>query len=248
MNVKHYFLPLLSLLLLASCNGNKDSTTEKPSNSLSDVLPSVSNSSSQPSTEPGKSEEEYFSDFLFGLKKGFFFEGKNYYKTDTGYSNYCLDVKVKEDGYEFVRYDSKQDEEPNRDSVMVSYFYTYDKDLRVPYVSEPILDINNTIDYEPAPIGDNGEAVKWNDSSYVNLFQSLAADDFTLEDEVFSLDTSKKSVQALLPKFAEQFYPKNPGFTVKSLSFIFDKDTKEFAFQRKFNPYGFFSKQTQTIS
>lgn len=248
MNAKKYFLPLLSILLLASCNGTTDSTTEKPNDSLSNVLPSPSLSESKPSTQPEKSEEEYFSDYLSSLKKGFSFEGKNYYKTSTGYSNYCLDVKVKDDGYEFVRYDSKQDEEPNRDSVMVSYFYTYDKDLQIPYVCEPILDINNAIDYEPAPIGDDGDIVKWADSSYVNLFQSLTKDDFYLEDETFSLDTSKSSVQALLPKFAEQFYPKNPGFTVKSLSFVFNQETKEFTFQRKFNPYGFFSQQIQTIS
>ena len=178
MNAKKYFLPLLSILLLASCNGKADSPTEKPNDSLSNVLPSPSISESKPSTEPEKSEEEYFSDYLPGLKKGFSFEGKNYYKTSTGYSNYCLDVKVKDDGYEFVRYDSQQDKEPNRDNVMISYFYTYDKDLKIPYVCEPILDINNAIDYEPAPIGDDGDIVKWADSSYVNLFQSLTKDDF----------------------------------------------------------------------
>ena len=42
MNAKKYFLPLLSILLLASCNGKTDSPTEKPNDSLSNVLPSPS--------------------------------------------------------------------------------------------------------------------------------------------------------------------------------------------------------------
>ena len=56
MNAKKYFLPLLSILLLASCNGKADSPTEKPNDSLSNVLPSPSISESKPSTEPEKSE------------------------------------------------------------------------------------------------------------------------------------------------------------------------------------------------
>ena len=150
-------------LFLASCSSKTNSkpivspnqsqtnnSTEKPN---TDTKPSISNTNSTPQEID---VEEKFTSFLFNIKKGYVFKGTNFYYTDDGYSNYCLDVKVKKEGYEFIRYDSKQNEKADRSSVYISYFYSYDPNAKVPYVSEPLLDISNTIDYTPAPIGDNG--------------------------------------------------------------------------------------------
>ncbi len=243
-------------LFLASCSSKTNSkpivspnqsqtnnSTEKPN---TDTKPSISNTNSTPQEID---VEEKFTSFLFNIKKGYVFKGTNFYYTDDGYSNYCLDVKVKKEGYEFIRYDSKQNEKADRSSVYISYFYSYDPNAKVPYVSEPLLDISNTIDYTPAPIGDNGEIVKWKDSSYVNLLDSLTIDDFEKIDETtFRLSKKKYDYEEIISKLAEQFYPKNPGRTISAFSFVYDKNTDSFSFEMNFAPYGGLSRIEMNIT
>lgn len=243
-------------LFLASCNSqntnsrpsNNQSQTNSPSNSItqSNSKPSTSNTDTQ---TPQVDVDGKFSSFLFDIKKGYFFKGTNFYYTDDGYSNYCLDVKVKKEGYEFIRYDSKQNEKADRSSVYISYFYSYDPNAIVPYVSEPLLDISNTIDYTPAPIGDSGQICKWNDSSYINLLDSLTIDDFEkVDDTTYKLSKSRYDYEEIISKLAEQFYPKNPGRTIKTLSFVYDKKTDSFSLEMNFNPYGGLSQVEMNIS
>ncbi len=244
MKGKRIILFFLPLSLLASCSGNKTGTGEKQNSGNS-----IPDSQSPTTVIPPKTAEEHFEDFLVQRKKGYSFKGKNFYYTDEGYSNYCLDVFVKDDGYEFVRYESKQNAEADRSTVYISYYYTYDPSAETPYVSEPILGIDNRVDYSPAPIGEDEATVKWKDSSYINLFSSLTIDDFLFSgDNAFVLDTSSVKNSNLLPKLAEQFYPKNPGRTIKEFSFIFDEETDSFTFSLLFNPYGGFSQTERNIT
>lgn len=251
MNKTKYLLFLSALLSLSSC-GKTTIPSTSPSTSPSTGIDSTNSSSSaskpstdsqKPSVEPEKTVEDYFDDFLLNVQFGYQLNGKIFYYTSDGYSNYYVDLKVKKDGYEFKRYESAQNKEANRDEVYISYYYTYDPSEMIPYVTEPVLDISNRIDYSPAPIGDNGTYVTWNSSSYINLLSKLRYENFTSVDEkTFLLNNNAAGMDGFLTKFAEQIYPKNPGRTIKNLAFVFDNETKGFTLDLTFNPFGGFSK------
>lgn len=251
MNKTKYLLPLTILLALSSCgkttipstSPSTGSSTGSSSSTPSSGTSKPGSESQKPSVEEEKTVEDYFDDFLLKVQFGYQLNGKIFYYTSDGYSNYYVDLKVKKDGYEFKRFESAQNEDPSRDEVYISYYYTYDQTALIPYVSEPVLDISNQVDYSPAPIGDNGTYVTWNSSSYVNLLSKLRFEDFTsIDDRTFLLKNDAAGMDGFLNRFAEQIYPKNPGRTIKSLAFVFDRKTKGFTLDLTFNPFGGFSK------
>lgn len=153
--------------------------------------------------------------------------------TSDGYSNYCLDIGVKDNGYEFIRYDSKQNQEADRNSVYVEYFYSYDPEAFTPLVSMPMLDISNKIDYYPYTI--NGKNLEWYDSGYQNMFTYFEKDNYLDDEGTYTLDVEDDYVKTYLPLLATQFLHEYTR-TIKGFSFIYNKDNDGFDVDIVFNP------------
>lgn len=153
--------------------------------------------------------------------------------TSDGYSNYCLDIGVKDNGYEFIRYDSKQNQEADRNSVYVEYFYSYDPEAFTPLVSMPMLDISNKIDYYPYTI--NGKNLEWSDSGYQNMFTYFEKDNYLDDEDTYTLDVEDDYVKTYLPLLATQFLHEYTR-TIKEFSFIYNKDNDGFDVNIVFNP------------
>lgn len=153
--------------------------------------------------------------------------------TSDGYSNYCLDIGVKDNGYEFIRYDSKQNQEADRNSVYVEYFYSYDLEAFTPLVSMPMLDISNKIDYYPYTI--NGKNLEWSDSGYQNMFTYFEKDNYLDDEGTYTLDVEDDYVKTYLPLLATQFLHEYTR-TIKEFSFIYNKDNDGFDVNIVFNP------------
>lgn len=153
--------------------------------------------------------------------------------TSDGYSNYCLDIGVKDNGYEFIRYDSKQNQEADRNSVYVEYFYSYDPEAFTPLVSMPMLDISNKIDYYPYTI--NGKNLEWSDSGYQNMFTYFEKDNYLDDEGTYTLDAEDDYVKTYLPLLATQFLHEYTR-TIKEFSFIYNKDNDGFDVNIVFNP------------
>ena len=266
MKNKKRLLAVLPLFFLVSCtnNGNSTHPSTTPSNSTAGSVskpseskpstPSVPSSPSDsntgtntPSREDAQAVSNRFSTFLTEIKAGYIFRGTNFYYTETGFNNYCLDVKVKADGYEFYRYESSQTEDANRDNIYIHYYYTYDPTAAVPYVSEPILGIDNKVDYSPAPLGDSSQYIPWGLSSYINLFDDLSLKDFVQEEDRFTLSAKRYDYASLTSHLAEQFWPKNPGRKIKSFAFLYNQEKKSFDFELIFDSFGL-NKETMTVT
>ena len=126
--MKKFKLIALILLLgsVASCGKESfsNSTISSTSNKKTDVS----------STKKTETIDNKFDKLLSDMAYGYRFKTTATTLTSDGYSNYCLDIGVKDNGYEFIRYDSKQNQEADRNSVYVEYFYSYDPEAFTPLV------------------------------------------------------------------------------------------------------------------
>lgn len=220
---------LIALILLLGCVAScgKESISNSTISSISDKKTDIS------STKKTETIDDKFDKLLSDMAYGYRFKTTATTLTSDGYSNYCLDIGVKDNGYEFIRYDSKQNQEADRNSVYVEYFYSYDPEAFTPLVSMPMLDISNKIDYYPYTI--NGKNLEWFDSGYQNMFTYFEKDNYLDDEGTYTLDVEDDYVKTYLPLLATQFLHEYTR-TIKEFSFIYNKDNDGFDVNIVFNP------------
>ncbi|CDA36840.1 unknown [Clostridium sp. CAG:568] len=225
--MKKFKLIALILLLGSVASCGKESISNSTISSTSDKKTDIS------STKKTETIDDKFDKLLSDMAYGYRFKTTATTLTSDGYSNYCLDIGVKDNGYEFIRYDSKQNQEADRNSVYVEYFYSYDPEVLTPLVSMPMLDISNKIDYYPYTI--NGKNLEWSDSGYQNMFTYFEKDNYLDDEGTYTLDVEDDYVKTYLPLLATQFLHEYTR-TIKEFSFIYNKDNDGFDVDIVFNP------------
>lgn len=225
--MKKFKLIALILLLGSVASCGKESFSNSTISSTSDKKTDIS------STNKIETIDDKFDKLLSDMAYGYRFKTTATTLTSDGYSNYCLDIGVKDNGYEFIRYDSKQNQEADRNSVYVEYFYSYDPEAFTPLVSMPMLDISNKIDYYPYTI--NGKNLEWYDSGYQNMFTYFEKDNYLDDEGTYTLDVEDDYVKTYLPLLATQFLHEYTR-TIKEFSFIYNKDNDGFDVNIVFNP------------
>ncbi len=225
--MKKFKLIALILLLGSVASCGKESISNSTISSTSDRKTDIS------STKKTETIDDKFDKLLSDMAYGYRFKTTATTLTSDGYSNYCLDIGVKDNGYEFIRYDSKQNQEADRNSVYVEYFYSYDPEVLTPLVSMPMLDISNKIDYYPYTI--NGKNLEWSDSGYQNMFTYFEKDNYLDDEGTYTLDVDDDYVKTYLPLLATQFLHEYTR-TIKEFSFIYNKDNDGFDVNIVFNP------------
>lgn len=225
--MKKFKLIALILLLGSVASCGKESISNSTISSTSDRKTDIS------STKKTETIDDKFDKLLSDMAYGYRFKTTATTLTSDGYSNYCLDIGVKDNGYEFIRYDSKQNQEADRNSVYVEYFYSYDPEVLTPLVSMPMLDISNKIDYYPYTI--NGKNFEWSDSGYQNMFTYFEKDNYLDDEGTYTLDVDDDYVKTYLPLLATQFLHEYTR-TIKEFSFIYNKDNDGFDVNIVFNP------------
>ena len=225
--MKKFKLIALILLLGSVASCGKESISNSTISSTSDKKTDIS------STKKTETIDDKFDKLLSDMAYGYRFKTTATTLTSDGYSNYCLDIGVKDNGYEFIRYDSKQNQEADRNSVYVEYFYSYDPEASTPLVSMPMLDISNKIDYYPYTI--NGKNLEWYDSGYQNMFTYFEKDNYLDDEGTYTLDVDDDYVKTYLPLLATQFLHEYTR-TIKEFSFIYNKDNDGFDVNIVFNP------------
>lgn len=225
--MKKFKLIALILLLGSVASCGKESISNSTISSTSDKKTDIS------STKKAETIDDKFDKLLSDMAYGYRFKTTATTLTSDGYSNYCLDIGVKDNGYEFIRYDSKQNQEADRNSVYVEYFYSYDPEALTPLVSMPMLDISNKIDYYPYTI--NGKNLEWSDSGYQNMFTYFEKDNYLDDEGTYTLDVEDDYVKTYLPLLATQFLHEYTR-TIKEFSFIYNKDNDGFDVNIVFNP------------
>lgn len=225
--MKKFKLIALILLLGSVASCGKESISNSTISSTSDKRTDIS------STKKPETIDDKFDKLLSDMAYGYRFKTTATTLTSDGYSNYCLDIGVKDNGYEFIRYDSKQNQEADRNSVYVEYFYSYDPEAFTPLVSMPMLDISNKIDYYPYTI--NGKNLEWYDSGYQNMFTYFEKDNYLDDEDTYTLDVEDDYVKTYLPLLATQFLHEYTR-TIKEFSFIYNKDNDGFDVNIVFNP------------
>lgn len=225
--MKKFKLIALILLLGSVASCGKESISNSTISSTSDKKTDIS------STKKTETIDDKFDKLLSDMAYGYRFKTTATTLTSDGYSNYCLDIGVKDNGYEFIRYDSKQNQEADRNSVYVEYFYSYDPEVLTPLVSMPMLDISNKIDYYPYTI--NGKNLEWYDSGYQNMFTYFEKDNYLDDEGTYTLDVEDDYVKTYLPLLATQFLHEYTR-TIKEFSFIYNKDNDGFDVNIVFNP------------
>ena len=225
--MKKFKLIALILLLGSVASCGKESISNSTISSTSDKKTDIS------STKKPETIDDKFDKLLSDMAYGYRFKTTATTLTSDGYSNYCLDIGVKDNGYEFIRYDSKQNQEADRNSVYVEYFYSYDPEVLTPLVSMPMLDISNKIDYYPYTI--NGKNLEWYDSGYQNMFTYFEKDNYLDDEGTYTLDVEDDYVKTYLPLLATQFLHEYTR-TIKEFSFIYNKDNDGFDVNIVFNP------------
>lgn len=225
--MKKFKLIALILLLGSVASCGKESVSNSTISSTSDKKTDIS------STNKTETIDDKFDKLLSDMADGYRFKTTATTLTSDGYSNYCLDIGVKDNGYEFIRYDSKQNQEADRNSVYVEYFYSYDPEAFTPLVSMPMLDISNKIDYYPYTI--NGKNLEWSDSGYQNMFTYFEKDNYLDDEGTYTLDVEDDYVKTYLPLLATQFLHEYTR-TIKEFSFIYNKDNDGFDVNIVFNP------------
>lgn len=225
--MKKFKLIALILLLGSVASCGKESISNSTISSTSDKKTDIS------STKKPETIDDKFDKLLSDMAYGYRFKTTATTLTSDGYSNYCLDIGVKDNGYEFIRYDSKQNQEADRNSVYVEYFYSYDPEAFTPLVSMPMLDISNKIDYYPYTI--NGKNLEWYDSGYQNMFTYFEKDNYLDDEGTYTLDVEDDYVKTYLPLLATQFLHEYTR-TIKEFSFIYNKDIDGFDVNIVFNP------------
>lgn len=225
--MKKFKLIALILLLGSVASCGKESISNSTISSTSDKKTDIS------STKKPETIDDKFDKLLSDMAYGYRFKTTATTLTSDGYSNYCLDIGVKDNGYEFIRYDSKQNQEADRNSVYVEYFYSYDPEAFTPLVSMPMLDISNKIDYYPYTI--NGKNLEWSDSGYQNMFTYFEKDNYLDDEGTYTLDAEDDYVKTYLPLLATQFLHEYTR-TIKEFSFIYNKDNDGFDVNIVFNP------------
>lgn len=225
--MKKFKLIALILLLGSVASCGKESINNSTISSTSDKKTDIS------STNKTETIDDKFDKLLSDMAYGYRFKTTATTLTSDGYSNYCLDIGVKDNGYEFIRYDSKQNQEADRNSVYVEYFYSYDPEAFTPLVSMPMLDISNKIDYYPYTI--NGKNLEWSDSGYQNMFTYFEKDNYLDDEGTYTLDVEDDYVKTYLPLLATQFLHEYTR-TIKEFSFIYNKDNDGFDVNIVFNP------------
>lgn len=225
--MKKFKLIALILLLGSVASCGKESISNSTISSASDKKTDIS------STKKSETIDDKFDKLLSDMAYGYRFKTTATTLTSDGYSNYCLDIGVKDNGYEFIRYDSKQNQEADRNSVYVEYFYSYDPEALTPLVSMPMLDISNKIDYYPYTI--NGKNLEWSDSGYQNMFTYFEKDNYLDDEGTYTLDVEDDYVKTYLPLLATQFLHEYTR-TIKEFSFIYNKDNDGFDVNIVFNP------------
>lgn len=225
--MKKFKLIALILLLGSVASCGKESISNSTISSTSDRKTDIS------STKKTETIDDKFDKLLSDMAYGYRFKTTATTLTSDGYSNYCLDIGVKDNGYEFIRYDSKQNQEADRNSVYVEYFYSYDPEALTPLVSMPMLDISNKIDYYPYTI--NGKDLEWYDSGYQNMFTYFEKDNYLDDEGTYTLDVEDDYVKTYLPLLATQFLHEYTR-TIKEFSFIYNKDNDGFDVNIVFNP------------
>lgn len=225
--MKKFKLIALILLLGSVASCGKESISNSTISSTSDKKTDIS------STKKTETIDDKFDKLLSDMAYGYRFKTTATTLTSDGYSNYCLDIGVKDNGYEFIRYDSKQNQEADRNSVYVEYFYSYDPEASTPLVSMPMLDISNKIDYYPYTI--NGKNLEWSDSGYQNMFTYFEKDNYLDDEGTYTLDVDDDYVKTYLPLLATQFLHEYTR-TIKEFSFIYNKDNDGFDVNIVFNP------------
>lgn len=225
--MKKFKLIALILLLGSVASCGKESISNSTISSTSDKKTDIS------STKKPETIDDKFNKLLSDMAYGYRFKTTATTLTSDGYSNYCLDIGVKDNGYEFIRYDSKQNQEADRNSVYVEYFYSYDPEAFTPLVSMPMLDISNKIDYYPYTI--NGKNLEWYDSGYQNMFTYFEKDNYLDDEGTYTLDVEDDYVKTYLPLLATQFLHEYTR-TIKEFSFIYNKDDDGFDVNIVFNP------------
>lgn len=225
--MKKFKLIALILLLGSVASCGKESISNSTISSTLDKKTDIS------STKKPETIDDKFDKLLSDMAYGYRFKTTATTLTSDGYSNYCLDIGVKDNGYEFIRYDSKQNQEADRNSVYVEYFYSYDPEAFTPLVSMPMLDISNKIDYYPYTI--NGKNLEWYDSGYQNMFTYFEKDNYLDDEGTYTLDVEDDYVKTYLPLLATQFLHEYTR-TIKEFSFIYNKDIDGFDVNIVFNP------------
>ena len=225
--MKKFKLIALILLLGSVASCGKESISNSTISSTSDKKTDIS------STKKPETIDDKFDKLLSDMAYGYRFKTTATTLTSDGYSNYCLDIGVKDNGYEFIRYDSKQNQEADRNSVYVEYFYSYDPEAFTPLVSMPMLDISNKIDYYPYTI--NCKNLEWYDSGYQNMFTYFEKDNYLDDEGTYTLDVEDDYVKTYLPLLATQFLHEYTR-TIKEFSFIYNKDNDGFDVNIVFNP------------
>lgn len=225
--MKKFKLIALILLLGSVASCGKESISNSIISSTSNKKTDIS------STNKAETIDDKFDKLLSDMAYGYRFKTTATTLTSDGYSNYCLDIGVKDNGYEFIRYDSKQNQEADRNSVYVEYFYSYDPEALTPLVSMPMLDISNKIDYYPYTI--NGKNLEWSDSGYQNMFTYFEKDNYLDDEGTYTLDIEDDYVKTYLPLLATQFLHEYTR-TIKEFSFIYNKDNDGFDVDIVFNP------------
>lgn len=225
--MKKFKLIALILLLGSVASCGKESISNSTISSTLDKKTDIS------STKKPETIDDKFDKLLSDMAYGYRFKTTATTLTSDGYSNYCLDIGVKDNGYEFIRYDSKQNQEADRNSVYVEYFYSYDPEAFTPLVSMPMLDISNKIDYYPYTI--NGKNLEWSDSGYQNMFTYFEKDNYLDDEGTYILDVEDDYVKTYLPLLATQFLHEYTR-TIKEFSFIYNKDNDGFDVDIVFNP------------
>lgn len=225
--MKKFKLIALILLLGSVASCGKESISNSTISSTSDKKTDIS------STNKTETIDDKFDKLLSDMAYGYRFKTTATTLTSDGYSNYCLDIGVKDNGYEFIRYDSKQNQEADRNSVYVEYFYSYEPEAFTPLVSMPMLDISNKIDYYPYTI--NGKNLEWSDSGYQNMFTYFEKDNYLDDEGTYTLDVEDDYVKTYLPLLATQFLHEYTR-TIKEFSFIYNKDNDGFDVNIVFNP------------
>lgn len=225
--MKKFKLIALILLLGSVASCGKESISNSTISSTSNKKTDIS------STKKTETIDDKFDKLLSDMAYGYRFKTTATTLTSDGYSNYCLDIGVKDNGYEFIRYDSKQNQEADRNSVYVEYFYSYDPEVLTPLVSMPMLDISNKIDYYPYTI--NGKNLEWYDSGYQNMFTYFEKDNYLDDEGTYTLDVEDDYVKTYLPLLATQFLHEYTR-TIKEFSFIYNKDNDGFDVNIVFNP------------
>lgn len=237
--MKKFKLIALILLLGSVASCGKESISNSTISSTSNKKTDIS------STKKTETIDDKFDKLLSDMAYGYRFKTTATTLTSDGYSNYCLDIGVKDNGYEFIRYDSKQNQEADRNSVYVEYFYSYDPEAFTPLVSMPMLDISNKIDYYPYTI--NGKNLEWYDSGYQNMFTYFEKDNYLDDEGTYTLDVEDDYVKTYLPLLATQFLHEYTR-TIKEFSFIYNKDNDGFDVNIVFNPItGSFSNTESEI-